>query len=491
VPLQDHGFVAMNNSQIVEAHSGIRSQKFRGHSGSVLCLDHCSSLPRHLLSSNLSDCFLSGSEDKTCRLWDVRTTKTSICIQCADEVLAVAFGGTVLSDDYHEDTIFSKEFNVYTTVDKFVYVYDLRKACSPIISEPTHALFEATDEINQICLAYDYSHRSSISDVTHQKSRNRKGDKRRNKKQFDTSDNNSSLLEGSSEIISDLLDVQATILATGDDAGIVHVEKFSSDSKIIRNSFTHGTDQSPAMVTSIAIQVSKECQNYKRKQANSLLLASGGTDCQIKLWDISNFSKTTALQTCTIRTSDTGTNQVCNPPMVHNLHWSPSGRLLSAALGDGSIGIWAAHEQNRTNPLVLISRLEEAHNGPVASCLFPEWGQQSSCGVIGDNLERNDRLLCTVGNDCNIVFWDLGLTVGGEKAIDPSLIFHKANNSKPPVDEVDEYMQIDQPTAFLRIQHSAKPNWTISNRGFGNLHSATLYVADTGSDITGYVIPLT
>jgi WD40 repeat protein len=59
----------------------IQSYKLQGHQGSVSCLD----------ISEIG--LLSGSEDKTARLWDLREGKrrACLCIQTEGEVMSVAF----------------------------------------------------------------------------------------------------------------------------------------------------------------------------------------------------------------------------------------------------------------------------------------------------------------------------------------------------------------------------------------------------------------
>jgi WD40 repeat protein len=57
----------------------IGKTSFKGHKGSVLCLAHCKSL------------LLSGSEDETARVWDLRISRTALCLVTGDQVTSVAF----------------------------------------------------------------------------------------------------------------------------------------------------------------------------------------------------------------------------------------------------------------------------------------------------------------------------------------------------------------------------------------------------------------
>lgn len=66
------------------SEAAIKSSKFLGHQAPVLSLKV--SQDDHLL--------LSGSEDHTARLWDLRDTnrrRASLCIQAGGDVLSVAF----------------------------------------------------------------------------------------------------------------------------------------------------------------------------------------------------------------------------------------------------------------------------------------------------------------------------------------------------------------------------------------------------------------
>jgi WD40 repeat protein len=67
--------------QYIMWETTIREYTFKGHKGSVLCLAHDSG----------SSLLLSGSEDETARLWDLRTSKTALCLLAGGEVTSVAF----------------------------------------------------------------------------------------------------------------------------------------------------------------------------------------------------------------------------------------------------------------------------------------------------------------------------------------------------------------------------------------------------------------
>jgi WD40 repeat protein len=68
----------------------------KGHKASVLCLAHSSDVHMSHHPNNtavtVAACLLSGSEDETARLWDLRVPlRASLCIKAPGEVLSVAF----------------------------------------------------------------------------------------------------------------------------------------------------------------------------------------------------------------------------------------------------------------------------------------------------------------------------------------------------------------------------------------------------------------
>lgn len=189
-------------------------------------------------------------------------------------------------------------------------------------------------------------------------------------------------------------------------------------------------------------------------------LASGGTNCTVYLWDIGRPRK--PLDALLIPRDDVGANQMCNPPMVHALSWSPSGRLLAAGLGDGSIQIMGVVKRK----LSALSRLRDGHGASVASLCFPDFG------LTGTN---TDRIVASAGTDGAIIVWDLKRSVGGDSSLDPHQILSH---------ELLKEDLSNEPSIVFGIPHAHKANCLVSSR------TNTLYVADTSNEITGYTIPL-
>jgi WD40 repeat protein len=178
---------------------------------------------------------------------------------------------------------------------------------------------------------------------------------------------------------------------------------------------------------------------------------------------------------------DAGANQVCNPPMVHSLSWSPSGRLLAAGLGDGTCGILQIDNRKLTQ----VARLREGHDSSVVSVLFPNW----SCDGASNHVLAQDRLLATAGTDGAILCWDLGSHVAGDGAVDPASLF---GDSVVPLESSIEQVSLDDYASriLFGIPHEAKPNWMVCSGNSDAALPATFFVADTTNDITAYAIPM-
>jgi len=404
------------------SHPTIQCVKLRGHQGSVLCLDHSSSISHESSeppSTTVAASLLSGSEDHTARLWDLRANlRASLCIKTHGPVLSVAFGPKWKSLNPDPPSPFSREYSIFLSVENHVYGYDLRKATSPILQEPSSDLspiLESEDEVNQIAL----------SPV------------RRNRPLH---------------------------LAAADDAGTVRVTDCLEEGSTPRKRILQHADD--AMVTSVA---------FRPRCNKSLELASGGTDCTVVLWDAQKPRRPLSSQHIT--NTDAGANQVCNPPMVHSLTWSPSGRLLAAGLGDGSLSVMSV--ENRS--LVQVVRLEDAHSGSVASVVFMRWSSSQ-------HVAANDRIMVSTGNDCTVAVWDLGASLCGEGAVNPSRLLYVEGDEESMDTAMQDLNISDQPKTLFAWNHGEKPNWMISSYR-DPLFPSTLFIADTSNDITAYTLP--
>ncbi|KAI7848994.1 WD40-repeat-containing domain protein [Circinella umbellata] len=105
------------------------SAQLNGHKAPVLCAKYAEE------SSLGSNILASGSEDQTCRLWDLRQSRVVKGIQkLEDAVSCIAFG---------------HQFELYLSVGTKVYTYDLRND-GMIIDEPIQQYEFSQDEINSI-----------------------------------------------------------------------------------------------------------------------------------------------------------------------------------------------------------------------------------------------------------------------------------------------------------------------------------------------------
>ncbi|KAG2177639.1 hypothetical protein INT44_008153 [Umbelopsis vinacea] len=107
-------------------------QQLKGHKRSVICLDYSS---RSFIGGNL---LASGSEDETCRIWDVRTGKA---------VKAFAKQGAAVSSVRFASKASISQF--YMAVGSKVLVYDMRNS-DMILSEASKEYEFSEDEINTI-----------------------------------------------------------------------------------------------------------------------------------------------------------------------------------------------------------------------------------------------------------------------------------------------------------------------------------------------------
>jgi WD repeat-containing protein 53 len=456
----------------------VQSFQLKGHSGSVLCLDHSNNSTRCCSPSGDST-LLSGSEDGTCRLWDLRTgIRATLCIRCCKDrrdVLSVAFGPNwtqgLTNCTVSTTSRLARDYSVYVAVENKVHEYDLRSIDSPIITQSVTdcSLLDCPDEVNQITFSPFLGSR-----IDHSKQRSNKWNDGRQ------SSNHTN-------------EATKYLFAAADDSGTISVTHSLEKSNDCKQStirvLSHGNT---ALVTSIAF--------CPRTNGKHVLLASGGTDCCIHLWNVgyATGKPKNSVPICSVSipqplSSATTTNRICNPPMVHCLQWSPSGSILSAGLGDGSVALM--HQSNAS--LILSTRIQDAHSDTVAACIFPAW--TSAQNITPNNaIVANDRLLCTAGNDGCIVLWDLGVTTCGEQADNPTSLFTLRSNDvcktmgdlRVSNKDTSTGLVVDEPQTLFAVQHPYKPNWMVNSGCDDTTFPHTLFIADTSHNVTAYTIPI-
>lgn len=198
-------------------------------------------------------------------------------------------------------------------------------------------------------------------------------------------------------------------------------------------------------------------------------------------------------------------SQLCNPPFVHSLSWSPSGRYLAAGLGDGSCLILSA-EGRKLIEACILGWSVGGHKASVAAVCFP-------CFGLGGNVSKkaamngtaDDRLLISAGNDGNIFFWDLGRDIVGNDAADPAIYLsgNKINQVDSNVtskletldlaessdDIIPEDLLSSPPKVLFQIPHQKKANW-ICAKAVDATSPCSLFVADTTNNISMYSLIL-
>ena len=299
----------------------IATAKLQGHGASVLCLDvfspssqaqaqSSSSLSPPRTTPSTSALLLSGSEDGTARLWDLRDHRRRACL-----CIRVPGGGDVLSAVFsppavetsamqaattirRESDAFSRDCSVYLGVENTVLEYDLRHADSPIIcSEPTRdwgRVLQNQDEVNQIGLVYYNKNRnnSNNNSGTTKKKKNQK------KKGGGNNNSNNKKRQQQSSAAEDTTTDGSLYLAACDDAGKARwTEAWSSSRESDEASTTilHHDNHGVAIVPACSFRPSSSMSSGSHKRGGgggsgsggtSLEFVTGGTDCKIQLWDI-------------------------------------------------------------------------------------------------------------------------------------------------------------------------------------------------------------
>ena len=283
---------------------------------------------------------------------------------------------------------------------------------------------------------------------------------------------------------------KTTMFASADDDGKLRVTNYVKSKKssekppayLIFREYDHSDEASPSLVTSLA---------FRPKSIKSIDIATGGTDCTISLWDVNKPHNKPSSTLIVSQDSDesahkSGVNQICNPPIVHSLSWSPSGKLLSAGLGDGTCMIACMNGRK----LEETCRLRNGHDSAVASVKFPAFDNDIT------NYSSDDRLMISAGTDGSILLWDLGSKVAGKDAINPERKLGGCNRND--VDDVQAAMENvalkcdknSEPKILFGIPHEKKINYMASSSSNEVALPHSLFVADITNNISVYTLPM-
>jgi hypothetical protein len=436
---------------------------------------------------------------------------------------------------------------VYITSSNRIYGYDIRQYTTPIITTATSAAvssrtipiiktpnvdltstFHCIDEINQLSFSYP-----TIATA-----------------------NNSLCM--------------STVDDSGEARVVFNYNPYNNNDLSQNNTTTttmvlqHAKPETLSIASCAAFRPKQHYSGKKKKKSNTnnndgtSYLATAGTDCTIKLWDIdvmsnnnnrnsSSNNNNNNRSNCTVRIrhrpptstitfgphndddnddnvtaatttrSTLTTMKLCNPPYIHSLSWSISGKYLAAGVGDGSIAIVRA-EGHR---LVQVARFRngsssnninndkegDGHTSAVAAVHFPYFEHIVARTSDDDDadetmsklniknrdtstMNKEDGLLISAGNDGNIIFWD----IGQHKDVKAKIMSLSIPSNKTSEQTTRTGGAVRQsllsPSILFRISHGHKPNWITSSRASDAALPNSIFVADTTNSISVYTLPM-
>lgn len=398
-----------------------------GHKKDINCLD---------TKYNDSNLLVSGSDDETIRLWDLRTNKTQKCfLRCFNAPIeSTRFG-------------FKNDYSLYAASHQQIYTFDIRMG-EVLITTPIGKLDLAVDDLND-------------------------------------------------EINAMELHPKQDFLAVSDDSGAVTV--FPLD-------FTN----TPILVNEAGVRFKKLTRkhtsvvgalSFRPKSQREII--SGGFDCQSCLWD---FSRGRPLNSVLFTTGASSTSpetqqptsispmNIINPPFVHAIGFTGSGREIVCALGDGSLRLLQSPD---CTPLHAV----QAHTA-MATALHIAGNTVISGGgdkilkfwnVISADIDDIDEKSGAGNSRDELLFANMAISSGAASA-ESSKERKTSKKSKAKAEEMSSSMsklKLSEVTGSA-IEHGHKVNAISASRSELELMSGsaggTIAVADTTKNISIYTL---
>jgi WD40 repeat protein len=403
------------------------TRQLKGHTDAINSLD--------VQTFSSTALLLSGSEDGTARIWDIRSSESSTgtsqaCCTAQGPVTAVAW-------DTHDDTAY------FIATEKVLSWYDLRM-------QRSIQIFESMDEINQIIVASPSCNRLSLE-------RKQKKHNKKNKKAGAVDTN----------II--------PTMACADDTGQVNLWRHRNrpGNIIADDSGTIPSFQQCQLLQHNADTLVLSCALDEHDK----YFVTGTSDCCVRIW---SWTTGQLLSQSNVIAMQQEQSQLCNPPMIHSLTRMPSFPCFVAGCGDGSLAI--GNTQG-----VWLSRVDLAHGAAVAACCpfaTKEWGCLASTGNDG-------RIVLW---DMQSLLWSSKTTNGNDRTQSTSCrewLFGNDRTSSSMHDKnllqlndaMESWSLQQEPQTLLAWDHGKKPNDMVHDAS-----ETALVLADTSPIITMYTI---
>ncbi|TMW62223.1 hypothetical protein Poli38472_009716 [Pythium oligandrum] len=273
---------------------------FRGHRGAVNALLSDEDKQPHVL--------VSGSEDGSCRLWDVRTTRATKCINVKKAL------GLSPQDDPDDASVNSMAFGTAKND-----------------SSPHYLYLAAGSKI----LTFDLRHEGLILDVAAQE-----------------------LFQDSDEELNHLAvhpGKQGKYLSAPDDNGDIRIYDLEAH----------------RLFKTLRGQHSNICMCAPFRPNAPWDLVSGGMDGLLLFWDFSRGRlkfqidlNASGQSLEDVNASTSGVNQMFNPPLVHSVAFTGNGKSFAAGLGDATVAVVDFNSKQ------IVRRLRN-HHAAVSQVHFP------------------------------------------------------------------------------------------------------------------------